>query len=139
MNTTSITGAKYFLLFIDDYSRKMWLYFLKLKSEVFNEFQEFKALVEKESRCYIATLRSDNGDELCSKEFNNFCTKHGIKKQFTTPYTPQQNGVVERKNHTITEMVRCMMENRCVPIKFWVEAIFTTIYMLNRSPTMVVK
>jgi transposase InsO family protein len=139
MNMASIIGARYFLLFVDDYSRKMWVYFLKLKSEVFNEFQKFKALVEKESGCHITSLRSDNGGELCSKEFNNFCAKHGIKRQFTTPYTPQQNGVVERWNHTITEMARCMLQNRCVPNRFWVEAVFTTVYLLNRSPTMAVK
>jgi transposase InsO family protein len=139
MNMTSITGARYFLLFVDDFSRKMWVYFLKLKSEVFNEFQKFKALVEKESGCHIASLRSDNGGEFCSKEFNNFCTKHGIQRQYTTPYTPQQNGVVERRNRTITEMARCMLQNRSVPNRFWVEAVFTTVYLLNRSPTMAVK
>jgi hypothetical protein len=63
----SITCARYFLLFVDDYSRKMWVYFLKLKSNVFNEFQKFKALVEKELGCHIASLNSDNGGELCSK------------------------------------------------------------------------
>jgi len=95
MNTASITGARYFLLFVDDFSRKMWVYFLKLKSDVFKEFQNFKALVENESGCHITSLRYDNGGEFCSKEFNNFCAKHGIKRQYTTPYTPQQNGVVE--------------------------------------------
>ena len=61
MNMTSITGAKYFLVIVDDYSRKMWVYFLTLKSDVFNEFQKFKALVEKELGCHITTLRFDNG------------------------------------------------------------------------------
>jgi hypothetical protein len=76
---TSIIGVWYFLLFVDDYSRKMWMYFLKLKYEVFNEFQKFKALVEKESGCHITSLRSDNGGELCSKEFNNFLLNMGSK------------------------------------------------------------
>jgi hypothetical protein len=80
MNTTSVTNVRYFLIFDDDYNRKMWVYSLKLKFEVFNEFQKFKALVEKESRCHITTLRSDNGDEFYSKESNNFCTKHRIKR-----------------------------------------------------------
>jgi hypothetical protein len=139
MNTTSITGAKYFLLFVDDFSRKMWVYFFKLKYDVFKEFQNFKALVENESGCHITSLRSNNGGEFCSKEFNNFCAKHGIKRQYTTPYTPQQNGVVERRNCTITEMSRCMLQNRCVPNRFWVEAVFTAVYLLNRSPTMAIK
>jgi transposase InsO family protein len=95
MNTASITGPRYFLLFVDDFSRKMWEYFLKLKSDVFEEFQNFKASAESESGCQITSLGSDNGGEFCSKEFNNFCAKHGMKRQYTTPYTPKQNGVVE--------------------------------------------
>jgi len=87
MNMTSIIDARYSLLFYE-YSRKMWVYFLKLKSDVFSEFQRFKDLVEKESGCNITTLGSDNGGELCSKELNKFCAKDGIKIQFTTPYTP---------------------------------------------------
>ena len=109
MNIISIIDARYFLLFVDDFSRKMWVYFLKLKFEVFKEFQKFKALVENESGCHVTSLRFDNGGEFCSKEFNNFCAKHGIKRQYTTPYTPQQNGKVERRNRTITEMSRCML------------------------------
>lgn len=101
---TSVIGVMYFLLFIDDFDRKMWVYFLKVKSYVFNEFQKFKALVEKESRCDIITLRSNNGGEFCSNKFNKFCAKHRIKRQHTTPYTPQHNGVVERRNHKIMEM-----------------------------------
>jgi transposase InsO family protein len=139
MNTTLIIGVRYFLLFVDDFSRKMWVYFLKLKFDVFKEFQNFKALVENESGCHITSLRSDNRGEFCSKEFNNFCAKHGIKRQYTTPYTPQQNGVVERRDRTITEMSRCMLQNRCVPNRFWAETVFTTVYLLNRSPTMAVK
>jgi transposase InsO family protein len=96
MNMTSIIGAKYLLLFVDDFSRKMWVYFLRLKSDMFKEFQNFKELVENESGCHITSLRSDNGGEFYSKEFNNFFAKHGIKRQCTTPYAPQQNGVVER-------------------------------------------
>lgn len=103
MNTASVTGARYFLMFVNDFSRKMWVCFLKLKSEVFNEFEKFKALVEEESGCHITTLRSDNGGEFCSKEFNNFCSKHGIKRQYTTPYTPQQKAVLERRNYAITD------------------------------------
>ena len=83
-----ITGAKYFLMFVDDFNRKMWVYFLKVKSDVFKEFQKFKALVEKESGCQITSLWSDNGEKFCSKEFNNFCAKHGIQQQYTTYYTP---------------------------------------------------
>ena len=67
-------------MFVDDFNRKMWVYFMKLKSGVFKEFQKFKALVEKESSCQITSLRYDNGGELCCKEFNSFCAKHGIQR-----------------------------------------------------------
>lgn len=73
------------------------------------------------------------------KEFNNFCAKHGIQRQYSTSYTPPQNGVVERWNHTITEMDRCMLQNMSIPHKFWVEAMFAAVYLINRSPTMAVK
>jgi hypothetical protein len=139
MNMASIIVDRYFLMFVDYYSRKMWVYFLKLKSEVFNEFENFKALVEKEFGCHITSLRSNNGCELCSKEFKKLCAKHGTKRQFTTPYTPQRNDVVERRNCTIRDMARGMLQNRCVPNRFWAEAMFTTIYLLNRSPMMEMK
>lgn len=139
LNTPSVTGCRYFLLFVDDFSRRMWVYFLKQKSEVFTMFQTLKALVEKESSCQIVTLWSDNGGEFCSIEFTNFCASHGIKHQFTTPYTPQQNGVVERRNRTVTEMARSMLEHRNVPKHFCAEAVFTAVYLLNRSPTKAVK
>ena len=91
MNTASITSAKYFLLFetLMMILVGKCVYFLKLKFDVFTEFQKFKALVEKESGCQITSLRSDNGGELPSKEFNNFCAKHGIQRQHTASYTPQ--------------------------------------------------
>ena len=68
---------------------------MTLKSNVFNEFQKSKSLVEKDSGCHITTLTSNNGGELYSKQFNNFWAKHGIKIHFTTPYTPKKNGMVE--------------------------------------------
>lgn len=79
MNTSSVTSCKYFLLIVDDFSGKMWVYFLKYKSDVFSIFQKFKSLVEKEFGCNIITLRTDNGGEFCSSTFSNFCDTHGIK------------------------------------------------------------
>jgi len=117
----------------------MWVYFLKYKSDVFSIFQKFKSLVEKESSCNIITLRTDNGGNFCSSAFSNFCDTHGIKRQLTTPYTPPQNSVVERCNHTVVEMALSMLQHRNVPNKFWAEAVFTAIYLLNRSPTQAVK
>eukprot|EP01018_Ginkgo_biloba_P039070 Gb_05294 [translate_table: standard] len=108
VRTLSIGNAKYFMLLIDDCSRKTWVYCLKEKSEDFKIFTEFKAKVENESGYRIQMLRSDNGGEFISNEFKDFCKKNRIRRQLTTPYTPQQNGVVERKNRIVMEMARCI-------------------------------
>ena len=84
----------------DDFSKRTWVYFLKLKSEVFDKFLAYKALVEKQFGHQIQKLRTDNGGEYVNNNFTNYCTTQGIQMQHTIPYTPQQNGVVEIKNHT---------------------------------------
>nr|GFB58473.1 retrovirus-related Pol polyprotein from transposon TNT 1-94 [Tanacetum cinerariifolium] len=109
MKSESLAGSKYFLLFIDDYSRMSWVYFLKLKSESFECFKKFKAMVEKQSGKVVKVLRTDRGGEFLSKEFTNFCDEEGIKRELTAPHTPEQNGVAERKNRTVVEMARSMM------------------------------
>jgi transposase InsO family protein len=116
MPMSSISGYVYYVSFIDDYSRKTWLYFLKSKDEVFSEFKEFKALIENISKRKIKILRSDNGGEYTSKEFVNFCKDVGIKRELTNPYNPQQNGVVERKNRTIMEVVKTMIHDQDLPM-----------------------
>jgi transposase InsO family protein len=97
MPSSSISGYVYYVSFIDDYSRKTWVYFLKSKDEMFSKFNEFKALIENLSERKIKILRSDNGGEYTSKEFVNYCKDVRIKRELTTPYNPQQNGVAERK------------------------------------------
>ena len=81
-------GFEYYITFIDDYSRNTWIYFLKEKSEVFDKFKEFKALIENLSDKRIKTLRSENGEEYTSKEFEAFCKNVRIKRELTTPYNP---------------------------------------------------
>ncbi|GKV46724.1 hypothetical protein SLEP1_g53699 [Rubroshorea leprosula] len=130
---------KYFLLFIDDYSRKTWVYFLKEKSEVFKCFQNFKALVEKESGFKIQALRSDRGGEFTSKEFQEFCAANGVRHFLTAPGSPQQNRVVERKNRTILNMARSMMKTKKMPREFWAEAVECAVYLLNRCTTKAVE
>ncbi|KAK2993848.1 hypothetical protein RJ640_027325 [Escallonia rubra] len=125
----------YFLLFIDDYSRKTWVYFLKQKSEVFSTFKRFKALVEKQSGYQIKAMRSDRGGEFISKEFKAFCEENGIRRPLTIPYSPQQNGVVERKNRSIVNMTRSMLKSKNLPKEFWAEAVVCAVYLSNRSPT----
>ncbi|PKA48313.1 Retrovirus-related Pol polyprotein from transposon TNT 1-94 [Apostasia shenzhenica] len=138
MQTPSLNNSKYFLLFVDDLSRKSWLYFIKQKSEAFSKFLIFKASAEKECGEPIQILRTDRGSEFCSNEFTKFCQLNGIKRQLTASYTPQQNGVAERKNRTIVEMARSMLKAKNLPISFWAEAVATTVHLLNISPTKAV-
>lgn len=135
----SNSGKRYVLCFIDDYSRKAWSYYLVVKSEALNHFKAFKSMVEKETGLEIKCLRTDRGGEFTSGEFNEFCKHHGIKRQLTTAYTPQQNGVAERKNRTVMNMVRSMLSDKKIPKTFWPEAVNWTIYVLNRCPTLAVK
>ena len=86
-------SKRYFICFIDDYSRKAWVYFLAFKSDAFTYFKLFKALVEKETGLPIKCLRTDRGGEFTSNEFKEYCERNGIKRQLTAAYTPQQNGV----------------------------------------------
>jgi transposase InsO family protein len=113
---------------------KNWIYFLKNKDGVLEKLQEFKAHVENQTKRKIKILRSDNGGEYTSKEFNSFCIEVGIKREFTTPYNPQQNGVTERKNRTIIEETKEMIHYQSLPMTLWEEACMTTIYVQNRSP-----
>ena len=138
MQAPSLAGSLYFLTFIDDFTRKTWIYFLKNKSEVFEKFQNFKALVENQSGLHIKVLRTDRGGEYISNEFLKFCRENGIHKQFTTRYTLQQNGVAERKNRTIMEMARSMLKAKHLPNEYWAEAVHCAVYILNRCPTKAV-
>jgi transposase InsO family protein len=96
MTVASLNGSLYYVLFINDHSRKMWIYFLKTKDGVLARFQEFKAQVENLIGRRIKVLRSDNGGEYTSRDFCDFCIDAGIKREYTVPYNPQQNGVAER-------------------------------------------
>jgi len=135
MQTPSLTGNVYFMSFIDDYSRKTWVYLLKQKSQAFDVFKSFKAMAEKESNIFIKVLRSDGGGEYMSNEFMDFCKYHGIKRQFTAHYTPQQNGVAKRKNQTIMNMARSMMKEKHLSNEYWGDDVTCSVYILNRSPT----
>ncbi|CAH9069840.1 unnamed protein product [Cuscuta europaea] len=135
INPCSHGKSKYFLTFIDDYSRKTWVYFLKQKSEAFEAFKKFKALIEEESGYSIKAMRSDRGGEFTSKEFNQFCEDNGIRRPMTVPRTPQQNGVAERKNRTILNMARSMLKTKNMPKDFWAEAVDCAVYLQNRCPT----
>ncbi|KAH9707327.1 Integrase catalytic domain-containing protein [Citrus sinensis] len=131
----SMGGAKYMVTFIDDYSRRCWVYPIKKKSDVFPVFKEYKARVELESSKKIKCLRTDNGGEYTDGEFLAFCKQECIQRQFTVAYTPQQNGVAERINRTLTEKIRAMLRTAGLPNSFWAEAAKTACYIVNRSPS----
>ena len=114
-------------------------FFLKFKSEVAGAFWKFKKAVENHSGKQIQILRSDNGKEYTSIKFNQFCEEADIEHQLTTPYTPQQNGVSERRNKYILEMTRCMLHEKNLPKKFWAEAAHTAIFLQNRLLSKAVK
>ena len=111
MSHVSLRGYEYYVIFIDDFSKKTWIFFLKAKSEVFKCFQEFKALVENQTGKKIKVMRSDNGGEYIDSKFVDFCASEGIWREFTVPYTPQQNGVAERKNGAIIGTARAMIHD----------------------------
>ena len=136
MSVPSLNGCQFYVIFIDDYSRRTWIYFLKTKesSEVLSKFKEFKALVENQSGQKIKTLRSDNGGEFTSDIFKNFCISVGIKREYSVPYNPQQNGIAERKNRSIVESARAMLHDQNLHYSFWAEASNTAVYIQNRCP-----
>jgi hypothetical protein len=105
---------------------------LKSKDEVFSKFKEFKALIENLSERKIKILRSDNGGEYTSKEFVNYCKDVGIKRDLTTPYNPKQNGVAEKKNRTVMEVVKTMIHDQDLPMCLWAEAARTAVYVQNQ-------
>lgn len=128
-------GGKYFLSVIDDYSRRVWVYVLKTKDETFGKFKEWLTTTENKIGHKLKHLRTDNGLEFVSNEFNKFCKAKGITRYRTVKHTPQQNGVAERMNRTLLERVRCMLINAGLPKTFWGEAIATAAYLINRSPS----
>jgi transposase InsO family protein len=118
--TKSLQGESYFMLLINDFTRMSWICFLKEKSEALNKFKDFKTLVENEKETKIKCLRSDNDGEFTSREFDVFCETQGVKRQFSTARTPQQNGIAERKNKTIQEAARTMInEERIRNVHAW--------------------
>jgi transposase InsO family protein len=135
MKTTSHGGARYFVTFINDFSRKIHVYLLKAKGEVFDKFKAYKALVENQTGMKIKTLRSDNGGKFVSKKFDNLLDECGIQRQTSAPYTPQQNGVAERANRTIMECARSMIRAQGLDLEFRAEAVNTAVYIKSRCPT----
>jgi len=130
----SFSGKRYFLTFIDDFSQKTWVYCLKEKFEVFGVFKKFKVMIENETCTKIKAVRSDRGGEYTSAEFMRYCEELGIRRFLIASYSPQQNGVAERKNQTILNMVRAMLKGKNMSKEFWAEAVQCVVYVQNRCP-----
>ena len=121
ISVTSMNGSRYLLTFIDDFSRYIWVFFLKKKSEVCEKFTELKALIENASGIKIKILRYDNVGEYVSNYLLHIFSQSGIQVQHSIPYTPQQNGAAERKNRSFKEMSTCMLESKKLAENLWLK------------------
>lgn len=130
----SIGGAKYFVTFIDDYSKKVFVYTMKAKSEVYSKVVNYKNFAEKQLNKSIKTLRNDGGMEYMNKQMHVFLSKNGIKHEKGATYPPQQNGVSERMDRTLIERLRCLLFEANMTKGFWAEAIFAAVEIINVLP-----
>ncbi|GJR68803.1 retrovirus-related pol polyprotein from transposon TNT 1-94 [Tanacetum coccineum] len=129
----SYGGNHYTLVIVDDYSRYTWTRFYKDKTEAFDQFKIFSMKIQNQLGCTIVSIRTDHGREFDNEvQFGEFCNANGITHNFSAPRTPQSNGVVERKNRTLQEMSRTMLNEQSLPQKFWCNAVDTSTYILNR-------
>ena len=132
MNVRVRHGASYFITFIEDYTRYVHVYLISLKSQALDCFIQYINEVENQLDRKIKALRIDRGREYLSEQFEKLCNDKGILRQLTTPRTLQQNGVDERRNRTLLEMVRSMMAQANPRIQYWGDALMTAAYILNR-------
>ncbi|GKD92676.1 retrovirus-related pol polyprotein from transposon TNT 1-94 [Tanacetum coccineum] len=133
--TRSLGGRHYYVTFVDDFSRRVWVYTLKTKDEVLGVFIKWKKMMETQVCKKIKHLRTDNGGEYKNDLFIKFCEDEGIVRHFTVRHTPQHNGVAERINRTLLEKVRCMLSNAGLGKEFWAEAVTYACHLVNRLPT----
>jgi transposase InsO family protein len=128
---TSIGENKYDFMTVDDYTRYTWVFFLVGKSDVFATFKSFVKGIYNEFETTIKRVRSDNGSEFKNTRIDELCDEFGIRHQFSAKYTPQSNGLVERKNRTLINMTRSILSEYNVSQSFWAEAINTVCYYIN--------
>ncbi|GJS85675.1 retrovirus-related pol polyprotein from transposon TNT 1-94 [Tanacetum coccineum] len=133
VSPTSINHEKYTLVIVDEYSRYTWVHFLKKKSHAAEMIMSFIRIVENQNDVKVKQIRTDNGFEFRNSELECFCDEKGIYQNFSSPYTPEQNGVAERKNITLIEAARTMLNGSVLSKHFWTEAIRITCNTHNRS------
>ncbi|PKU68330.1 Retrovirus-related Pol polyprotein from transposon TNT 1-94 [Dendrobium catenatum] len=131
----SLDGFKYYVLFIDDYTRFCWIYPLFYKHETLTKFKNFCNLILNQFNTKPKLLRSDGGGEFTSTDFKTFLAQQGIIHQITCPHTPEQNGVAERKHRHLLEITRTLLLTASLPQRFWAESLFTANYLINRIPS----
>nr|GFB23128.1 hypothetical protein [Tanacetum cinerariifolium] len=133
MRVASINVKKYIMVIVDDYSRYTWTLFLRSKDETPEVLKEFLTMIQRNLQAPVITVRTDKGTEFLNKTLNVFFKEEGIQHQTSTARTPEQNGVVERRNRTLVEAARTMFSASQLPLSFWAEAIATACYTQNRS------
>ncbi|GJS68320.1 retrovirus-related pol polyprotein from transposon TNT 1-94 [Tanacetum coccineum] len=133
MRVASINGKKYILVIVDDYSRYTWTLFLRSKDETPEVLKDFLTMIQRNLQAPVISVRTDRGTEFLNKTLHAFFKEEGIEHQTSTPRTPEQNGVVERRNRTLVEAARTMLSASKLPLFFWAEAIATACYTQNRS------
>jgi hypothetical protein len=127
----SVGGKWYVIVIVDDYLCYSRVFFLESKDEVFEQFWSLAFWLNNEHPNCLKAIRSDNGTEFRNASFNQFCLEHGVDQQFSALCVPQQNGVMERKNRTLVEMARTMLDEHRTPRHFWAEAINIACYISN--------
>ncbi|GJV26785.1 ribonuclease H-like domain-containing protein [Tanacetum coccineum] len=132
---TSSEGFKYFLTIMDDYTRAIWVYLIKSKDEVSPFITVFYNLIENQFNKKIKVFRSDNGTEFVNQYVNKFCADKGVIHQTCCAYTPQQNGIAERKHRHLLNVARSLMFQGGIPLRMWSECILTATYLINRLPS----
>ena len=130
-------GFRYFVTFVDDYSRTTWLYLMKNRYELFSHFRAFCAEIHTQFHVYVQNLRSDNAKYYVSEQFQSFMLQHGILHQTSCVDAPAQNGVAERKNRHLLETARALLFQMHMPKHFWADAVSTTCFLINRMPSSV--
>ena len=133
--TASVSGAKYYMTFIDDYSRHCTVKYLKHKNEATDKVRDYLTFIERQRNMLPKRLRADNGKEYVNNELMNWCYTKGVQLELTAPYSPQQNGVAERFNRTLAELTRAMLLSRHLPKSLWGAAVNHAAYVRNRAYT----
>lgn len=134
---TSLDGSRYYLIFVDHYTKYMWFYSMPTKSLVSSIFPQFRKLVETRFKSKIKSLYSNNGGEFLS--LRKYLSENGISHYTTAPHIPQQNGVSERRHRHLVEIGLILLHDASLPLSYWSHAFQTATYLINRQPTPLLK